>query len=379
MAPPTLRSLLLAGFVTSLLAVAAQGCGDGAVTSAVPCEGGLTRCGDGCVDPQGNPDHCGACGVACDDGEACIAGACAASVCTPGEAQLCYTGPEGTQGVGACKGGAQACDASGASYGACVGEVTPIEENCDTPEDDDCDGQVNEDCAYRRCTDLPAGTPSGVFLLDPDGSGPVEPFAAYCEMELEGGGWTLVASVADRSYFSDTSCYLACGNANQVGACNEERFKAADTAGDVESFTFADHKSDAYAVVPFREFLFVDSEGQYASYLISSAVQSNVSAWYPAGMKNWVPLQVEEHSTYSYPVAATNIPLEANNCGTLRLSFNVEDSDTPMGAGCHEIKKGPVWPKFENDGCYWDEAGISWVHDSFYKDNNSTYRLWLVR
>src|SRR5690606_1979116 len=33
--------------------------------------------------------------------------------------------------------------------------------------------------------------PSGAFILDLDGDGAAEPFQAHCEMELDGGGWTL--------------------------------------------------------------------------------------------------------------------------------------------------------------------------------------------
>ena len=38
------------------------------------------------------------------------------------------------------------------------------------------------------------GLPSGTFTLDPDGDGgPGEPFDAYCDLESDGGGWTLIA------------------------------------------------------------------------------------------------------------------------------------------------------------------------------------------
>jgi hypothetical protein len=62
--------------------------------------------------------------------------------------------------------GEQTCDAMGTGYGPCVGEVTPSQEVCATPEDDDCDGQVNEDgpdCVCQPgsvapCYNGPAGT-----------------------------------------------------------------------------------------------------------------------------------------------------------------------------------------------------------------------------
>jgi len=59
----------------------------------------------------------------------------------------CYTGAQGTENVGACKGGATLCQADGMSYGPCLGEVIPIVEECSTAAvDDDCNGMVNEHC-----------------------------------------------------------------------------------------------------------------------------------------------------------------------------------------------------------------------------------------
>lgn|GEM_PF-869291 len=68
--------------------------------------------------------------------------------CNDGDSRPCYGGPDGTEGVGECKGGTQSC--SGGSWGACEGQVLPQAENCSDSLDNDCDGLTDtadsEDC-----------------------------------------------------------------------------------------------------------------------------------------------------------------------------------------------------------------------------------------
>ncbi len=70
----------------------------------------------------------------------------AGTFCTPGSIQTCYTGPAGTEGVGACAAGTQVCDDQGAAFGACLGDIKPMPEQCETVVDDDCDG-VAQPCS----------------------------------------------------------------------------------------------------------------------------------------------------------------------------------------------------------------------------------------
>ena len=103
-------------------------------------------------------------------------------VCTPGSTALCYDGPVGTDGVGACSPGVMECNATGTGYGACVGAITPTAETCGDAVDNDCDASTDETCAcppssVAACYEGPAGTQgvgvcvAGGMTCAPDGSG----------------------------------------------------------------------------------------------------------------------------------------------------------------------------------------------------------------
>ncbi|TKD13271.1 MopE-related protein [Polyangium fumosum] len=109
------------------------------------CKGGTATCApDGlsygaCVGqvlPQA--ETCNAidddCDMFVDDGANCA--------CAPNSTKACYTGPNGTAGVGLCKMGIETCTPNGSGYGPCTGEVVPTPENCATAGDDDCNGQA---------------------------------------------------------------------------------------------------------------------------------------------------------------------------------------------------------------------------------------------
>jgi hypothetical protein len=63
--------------------------------------------------------------------------------CTGNQTRSCYTGPNGTNGVGTCKAGTQACN--NGTLGACMGAIIPKPESCDNPlADDDCNGMDDD-------------------------------------------------------------------------------------------------------------------------------------------------------------------------------------------------------------------------------------------
>ena len=57
--------------------------------------------------------------------------------------EACYSGLDGTMGVGLCLGGTKFCTSG--QWSTCDGEVLPIEESCSNPEaDDDCNGTEDD-------------------------------------------------------------------------------------------------------------------------------------------------------------------------------------------------------------------------------------------
>jgi len=118
------------------------------------CSGQVTPLAETCLTAA--DDDCD--GLTNEEGDGCV--------CTPAEQVSCYSGANGTEGVGPCQAGTQTCKPDGTGYSACSGEVTPLPETCTTVVDDDCDGQVNEEgsgcvclpLASESCYSGPTGT-----------------------------------------------------------------------------------------------------------------------------------------------------------------------------------------------------------------------------
>ncbi len=103
------------------------------------CEIDSPGCTDADGDGYGSGATCACGGLDCDDTDNSVADSSQAS---------CYTGLNGTLGVGTCQGGQAVCKAG--VWGPCVGEVTPGGEACNGL-DDDCNATPDDKLGSFSC------------------------------------------------------------------------------------------------------------------------------------------------------------------------------------------------------------------------------------
>jgi len=133
------------------------------------------------------------------------------------------------------------------------------EEDCFTQQDDDCSGQINDGCTYLSCKSLLSGNPaasSGIWSLDPAGAGGVAPFDAYCDMDTDGGGWTLIAKVSGAD-----GKQWACGSSS---ACSGSLWRNSSLLKSDSQFAAnEDAKFPAYLHVKGTDIMFYDVVNDY--------------------------------------------------------------------------------------------------------------------
>jgi hypothetical protein len=68
--------------------------------------------------------------------------------CVPGSTRDCYLGPEGTEGVGECKGGTAVCMDTG-EWAPCEGAVLPAPQDCTTLDVDEACRGTHGPCEHE--------------------------------------------------------------------------------------------------------------------------------------------------------------------------------------------------------------------------------------
>jgi hypothetical protein len=132
--------------------------GQATPASTDTCGNGIDDNCNGVIDePTGQPDACGNelddnCNGQIDEG--CV-------FCVQGQTRWCYTGPDGTVGVGECKNGTQTCPVGvgywSSTWPPCNGQLVPSADTCGDHLDNNCNGWADEGCACVPYTVIQCG------------------------------------------------------------------------------------------------------------------------------------------------------------------------------------------------------------------------------
>jgi hypothetical protein len=150
----------------------------GTATTTGPAESTTSGSSDGPQDSTASEPECNA-DADCEGnpvGEVCDLeqGTCG-KPCEAGATRPCYSGPDGTDGTGACLSGVNLCTPEGRWDLWCEGEVVPGAEDCGNGVDDDCDGTVDDSdhdgdgfgpCS-NDCCDVDGGGCTQAELVNP--------------------------------------------------------------------------------------------------------------------------------------------------------------------------------------------------------------------
>jgi hypothetical protein len=227
--------------------------------------------------------------------------------------------------------------------------------------DDGTPGGCNPTSCFEQKQRAPNST-SGVYTVDPDGVGPIAPFEAYCDMERDGGGWTLVMVSSDDGQATWTWNQRTLMTTDQTLVGNvHERNK--------------DFKSRALHTLPFRDLLFVHAPSSvWAAYGGVSNGSSDVASFMAAISAPVCDLNLAGNG---YPQSAGTLMVGGKLCDT-DLYFHLGDFDGfgsenyCRGVGdSQDSTYGPGWSVGNNGGCPFDDPGNASFGPDIYPEGAS--------
>lgn len=285
---------------------ARETCGAAGRCVALICEPNVASCDPGGARRVCNPDGLGYTASPCPPLPGAPTSRCTAGTCQP----ICEPNRGDCDGslVTGCE---TAVDSSLAHCGRCGAACST---RCVAGV---CMGAAPASSCRAIRTASPS-SPSGVYPIDPDGTGPTEPFMAWCDMTLTGGGWTLAAIItnADTAHWSPRLPIWV----------------DATRLGDATSPTSnLDAKGEAYNSLPADELLIVRQSttpvievqsivGCLAGRTLRAVMQRNSATGVNCAMAC---------SVVSIPPA----PWSGGSCQSPGLRFRCRDSSSTMSVG----------------------------------------------
>jgi hypothetical protein len=299
----------------------------------------LTGCGDG----GGSESSCQPGTQFCS----CLQGACQAGLACENGFCLAPGGETGGDGDGdSGDGDGDSGDGDGDSGD---GDGEPGDgDSGDGDGDSEGDGDGDPNALPTDCADLLAanpGAPTGVYMIDLDGAGPLPKTEALCEMSIGGGGWTLVFTASDDDV--DTWTW------NNRASLSEGPF----TVGDANEADF-DFMSPAYHNLALSDLLFIHQPSAITA--IYADVGNGDSTLGEIIQAEGSPVCDFNLGGNGYPLTGGTLTTSGMLCDT-DLYFNLGDHEMDLnscmdfGSGSNSATYGPVWNATKGAGCPFDD------------------------
>lgn len=239
--------------------------------------------------------------------------------------------------------------------------IPDSEDNCpDTynPDQEDTDGDgigdaceigtyANPGLSAAHILSINPSSTDGIYWIDPDGAGGNDPFEAYCDMTTDGGGWMLATVHSDDGQTTWTyNNHALFYNYVFIGSVNEINL---------------DYKGQAMVQLNFYDVLAIhEPSGVWAAYHNVGNGASSLGdriATFPCP-------NCDKNS--GFPMSTGTLSTSGTSLCNTDLFISIGDYDGGGLSDClnlaspyNQATYGPAWSFNNNNGCPFDDPGIT--------------------